>query len=43
MATVLITSEYFGMFDDTARKMLTDAGHKVIDNPTDINFFLLKK
>jgi len=33
VATVLITSEYFGMFDDTARKMLTDAGHKVIDNP----------
>ena len=33
MATVLITSEFFGKFDDAARKMLVNAGHKVIDNP----------
>jgi phosphoglycerate dehydrogenase-like enzyme len=33
LATVLITSEFFGKFDDTARKMLIDAGHTVIDNP----------
>lgn len=33
MATVLITSKNFGMFDDVAKKMLVEAGHKVIDNP----------
>lgn len=33
MAVVLITSEYFGRYDDTARQMLADAGHTVTDNP----------
>jgi phosphoglycerate dehydrogenase-like enzyme len=33
VATVVITSEFFGKFDDAARKMLVDAGHTVIDNP----------
>lgn len=33
MANVLITSEYFGKFDMTAREMLMKAGHIVIDNP----------
>lgn len=33
MAKVLITSEYFCKFADKARKILTDAGHTVIDNP----------
>lgn len=33
MANVLITSEYFGKFDLTAREMLIRAGHAVTDNP----------
>ncbi len=33
MAHVLVTSEYFGKFDTTAREMLINAGHIVIDNP----------
>ena len=33
MAKVLITSEFFGRFDPTARKLLCDAGHIVVDNP----------
>lgn len=33
MANILITSEYFCKFSSEARKMLIDAGHKVIDNP----------
>lgn len=33
MAKVLITSEFFGKFDSTAKKNLCDAGHIVIDNP----------
>lgn len=33
MADVLITSEFFGKFSDEGRRRLTQAGHRVIDNP----------
>ena len=33
MANVLITSEYFGRFSDAGKKVLTDAGFTVLDNP----------
>lgn len=33
MANVLITSEYFGRYADTARALLLAAGHTVVDNP----------
>src|SRR5690554_3794808 len=33
MAKVLITSEFFGKFEHTAKEFLLAAGHTVIDNP----------
>ena len=42
MAKVLITSEFFGKFDSTAKKNLCDAGHIVIDNPYGNKFCLLR-
>jgi phosphoglycerate dehydrogenase-like enzyme len=33
MATVCITSEYFGKFSGRGREILVEAGHEVVDNP----------
>lgn len=43
MATVLITSEFFGKFSDEAKKMLISAGHRVIDNPYGHQFLTPEK